>query len=204
MPREQLLAAAKTLIVPEDYDNIPGIGGAALIWINVRPDFWTPAADPEKESTPLKYVFVQNYLKPNPKWKMAGGHRLMNELHHVTALRELRGETGITDIERLSYAGFYKMRAIWKGGSIVREAHSRVVFVADVLAHNARDMHSNEPDIEGEAQLAITPAEFEQMVLDNEFLGQHVFYALDLEIIRNERIRRHLNPDEEGQRQQVA
>ena len=204
MPREQLLATTKMLAVPENYDDIPGLGGAALIWINVRPNLWTPAADPEKESAPSKYVFVQNYLKPNPKWKMAGGHRLMNELHHITALRELRGETGITDVERLSYAGFYKMKAIWKGGRVIREAHSRVVFVADVLARNAMDMHSNEPDNEGEAQLAVTPAEFEQMVLNDEFLEQHVFYALNLEIIRNERIRRHLDPDEEDQRQQVA
>lgn len=153
----------------EDFElgDVPDY--ASFMFIQVFPDYpqglGVEGLD-ERLHVPLGFVFVIDpKFGDRAQYKLPGGHRKPAETPFETAIREARGETGIT-----THPGRVTYKGKWLGW---RRDHWKCLFVASVQEYELREMHDFDAENEGEQPKFFTQEEFYACVRAGKFMREH-------------------------------
>jgi len=164
----------------EDYGVNPSDEFSSLTFIKVMGRDWTSSYDetvgkmPSKTGhIPVGYVLVEDPKFPGNirKKKCPGGHRLPGELPHVTALREMKGETGIPDGE-LSFIGKQWARNHW-----------RIFFLVRITESDRDWMNQLDDENEGEIPIFVEGDQLRQLIADDMFLRPQLDFLIERGVI---------------------
>jgi len=150
---------------------------SSLIFVEVYPNgtFVKDVQFVEGSIDPVGYIFVIEPEKADPKYKMPGGHKHGNENPAATALRELRGETGL----EVPDSAIRFMEAIWRefipraDGRFTPDDHWSILFRARVEESEVPWMHNHDIENEGEIPKFFTHEQFVELCERREFLPYH-------------------------------
>jgi 8-oxo-dGTP pyrophosphatase MutT (NUDIX family) len=108
--------------------------------------------------------------RPNPKWKLPGGHKEQGETPLETAMRENQGETGL----RLPREAFTEITS----GHELRKRpteHWSLLFLVHVPLDDVRLLHEHDTGNEGEVVRYFTLAELEIEIHNGTILLAHLY-----------------------------
>ena len=114
----------------------------------------------------IGYVFVIDRRMGNKaKYKLPGGHNTAGETPHDTAMRETLGESGVavTDL---------KLVDKWEQKN-TKTPHWKCLFVGELSESRSMSLNSQESENEGEEAEFFTIDEFQNLVREKNFLGDH-------------------------------
>ncbi len=155
----------------ESYGIRPEDAWSSLIFVRVYPDNRSSPlgviSEEETSFLPCGYVLVIEPERPDPKYKLAAGHKKPHENPLQTALRELEGETGIhATPEQLEYAGSWQRHG--RDGP-----YWDILFIASITESERDWMNSYHPENEGEEPTFFTVGKFYELVRSREFMAKH-------------------------------
>ena len=115
------------------------------------------------------FEFDHSMAKENPPrqayWKLPAEHPEVGETPLDTAIRCVRGETGLRVVrEQLTHIGSYL---------VPNRSHYKCLFTADISQSELKMMHPFDPENEGEEAKFFTIQEFLVLVQSGEFLPPH-------------------------------
>lgn len=115
------------------------------------------------------YILVMNPDRPDPKWKLAGGHKEPGETPLLTAMRENQGETGL----RLPAEAYTTIDSglEWRARPT---GHWSILFMAKVPKDHIRLVHEHDIGNEGEKVRYFTNEELATEIRHNTVLGSHL------------------------------
>jgi 8-oxo-dGTP pyrophosphatase MutT (NUDIX family) len=118
---------------------------------------------------PTGFIFVIEYEKSDPKWKMPGGHKKSGETPLETAIRELHGETGLlVPTEQFQYIGKWSHTNRDTG-----ELWWDFMFLASIAEDEQCWMNQLHSENEGEQPKFFTVGQFRELLQQREFLWKH-------------------------------
>lgn len=117
----------------------------------------------------LGYILVQNPNYPNPKWKLAGGHKEDGETPIETARRENQGETGL----RLPQEAYTELPhgLEWRR---YPTPHWSILFLAAVTFADVRLINEHDIGNEGEVVRYFTLEQLKAEIAYNTVLPTHL------------------------------
>jgi len=149
---------------PWEEDGVkPDDDLSSLIFCRVLPD----ATSEGEEHIPVGYVFVIERNRRDPKYKLAGGHKVKGETPQETAQRELKGETGLVR----ALDEFVYISAEWKDRP---SPHWSVLFSINVRVSDLTMMHPYDVENEGEQPEYLSMSQFRTEVGSQGILRPHI------------------------------
>jgi len=112
------------------------------------------------------YVFViDRRMGEKARYKLPGGHNTAGETPFGTAMRETLGEAGVT-VTNL------KLVDKWKHTNS-KTPHWKCLFVGELSESRSMSLNSQNEENEGEESEFFTIGEFQNLVREKKFLGDH-------------------------------